>query len=598
MKRNLINTKFFIAKNGHDYARLDARALFLEVKAGRIYKDSYVFEEELDRWVHLISHKGIPSVIKNEALFCDSKVEEPDFKPKDEIIVKEIGSVDSSIVSLLETKLGEIDSKMTDFQRPLSVESDISKISSKLESLEKSFARAPKSTNNNLIEQVSKNLIDLKDEIIKSQEVSLNSESFINIEERIDQVLTEKVEKIFNDKFQKLTEKVESIKPVNTEQNLDIDLEEKFSKIDSVLEKLLDQNKDIKDIKEQVADRGDDHLSATMTRLEDHIRELNGKVESTLETTDGHNQVQQEKFDKLYVKYKNQVMENKVMKDKLDKAVRKMNILHERVNEMAQAQTQPQVEVAKPSLEELVEAPVGEAAKIIELSRPEKSRPEKSRTEKMMEEEDFDEILGLDDLKNGKSFEVTNNCKWMIDNGEGVLGPYRYDQMLKLKSTGKVSNETLIKIQGKGVWKHVSDFIELTAQSKILKEDKENPENSVYLVERSEYRAEVHELVNFTIDGIEHKGYLTNLSLGGGFVELTRLDEEEIKIGSQVTLYLDAPAFSESIVCDLKIRRVSKKRPKGFGFSFEANSEKNLEVLGQFIVDHISGAKKAGSTAA
>jgi len=559
MNKSLTKNKFFIAKNGQDFCHIDLNDLFVEVKAGNIFKDSFVFDEEGDRWVHLISHPLIPSLIKNEALFCCEKVEVPDFKPKDEIIVKEIGSVDNKIVNILEAKLAQFDSKISDFQRPLSVESDLSALSDKIVELEKSIKNdIAKTGSNKIVEQVSKNIIDLKDEV-KTQSPSID--------------LSE-----LKDLIEDVSNKIEETRPIELEQTQN-NVDEIITPIKDSVNKVLESHQELK---ESIVDKEDDHTSATLTRIENFIKNLDDKIDNQDESSKVH----QEKFDKLYVKYKNQVMENKVLKSKLDKAVKKMNILHDRVNEMAVDSAEK--EAPKPSLEELVDAPVGEAAKIIEMARPEVGKVD----------EDFNEILGLDDLKNGKSFEVINTAKWMIDNGEGVLGPYRYDQMIKLKSTGKINPNTLIKIQGKGRWKGINDFLELTAQSKVINEDKENPESSIYLVERSEYRAELHELVTFNIGDEEHKGYLTNLSLGGGFIELTRLDEESIKVGQHVTLYLSTPTFSDSIVCDLQIRRLNKKRPKGFGFTFEGNSEKNLEVLGQFIIDHISGTKKPGSSAA
>lgn len=568
MNKNVTKNKFFIAINGQDFTHVDQNDLYVEVKAGNVFKDSYVFDESTDRWVHLISHPKIPSLIKNEALFCPDKVEVPDFKPKDEIVIKEVGHVDGKIVNLLDSKLSQIDSKINEFQRPLSVESNFSEISDKIQDLEKNIkeniAQTNEETNQKnfeVVEQFSKNIIDLKDEVKNTKAPTIDRDE---------------VKNLFDELTAKVTQAVN-----NQETNIDIDLSDLERMKDSI-NSLMEANKGLVTYLETKS-KDDDHNSATLTRIEKYLKSVDGKIDDHGESSKTH----QEKFDKLYVKYKNQVMENKVLKGKLDKAVKKMNILHNRVNEMAVVANE--TETAQPSLEELVEAPVGEAAKIIEMAKP-VSQP--------VEDEDYEEILGVDDLKNGKSYEIDNKAKWMIDNGEGVLGPYRFDQMIKLKSTGKVNSETLIKIQGKGAWKSLVDFLELTAESKILKEDKQHPEESVYLIERSEYRAEVHELVNFTINDVEHKGYLTNVSLGGGFIEVTRLDEEVYTRGSKVTLYLSGPGFSESIVCDLDIKRVSKQRPKGFGFTFENNSEKNLEVLGQFIVDHISGTKKPGSSAA
>jgi hypothetical protein len=568
MNNNVTKTKFFIAINGQDFTRIDQNDLYVEVKAGNVFKDSYVFDEDADRWVHLISHPMIPSLIKNEALFCPDKVEVPDFKPKDEVVIKEVGHVDGKIVNLLDTKLSQIDTKIKEFQRPLSVENDFSEISDKIQNLEKNIKENIAQTNEEttqknieVVEQFSKNIIDLKDEVKNTKTPSIDKDE---------------VKTLFDELTAKVTEAVN-----NQETNIDIDLSDLERMKDSI-NSLMEANKGLVTYLETKS-KDDDHNSATLTRIEKYLKSVDGKIDDHGESSKTH----QDKFDKLYVKYKNQVMENKVLKGKLDKAVKKMNILHNRVNEMSVVAQE--VQAPQPSLEELVEAPVGEAAKIIEMAKP---------VAQPVVDEDYEEILGVDDLKNGKSYEIDNKAKWMIDNGEGVLGPYRFDQMLKLKSTGKVNSESLIKIQGKGAWKSLVDFLELTAESKILKEDKQSPEDSIYLIERSEYRAEVHELVNFTIDDVEHKGYLTNVSLGGGFIEVTRLDEEVYTRGAKVTLYLSGPGFSESIVCDLDIKRVSKQRPKGFGFTFENNSEKNLEVLGQFIVDHISGSKKPGSSAA
>ncbi|OIQ17090.1 MAG: hypothetical protein BM556_12810 [Bacteriovorax sp. MedPE-SWde] len=581
MEKKITKTKFFIAKNGQDYGHLDANDLFVEVVAGNVFKDSFVFNEDEDRWVHLISHNDIPSKIKNEALFCPDKIEVPDFKPKDEIIIKEIGNVDLTIVDIIDDKLNQIDSKIVEINSNPGDTTNIEELkteltdsfSQKINELESSIQTSLKSEiteviekssiDNSTVEQVGHNLISLKNEIKNEiQEAKREAK-----EEKLPVDNSE-----IKGLFESFSEKLKS-------SNAEIDLS-KLDKMETILSTLLEANKKLVETLEE-KEKENQHTGATLTRVEKSLKSLDDKINDHGESSKSD----QEKFDKLYVKYKNQVMENKVLKSKLDKAVTKMTILHKRVNEasvIAQQEERP-----KPTLEELVDAPVGEAAKIIEMSKA----PAPAR------DENFEEVLGVDDLKNGKSFEVTNNAIWLIDNGEGVKGPYRFDEMLKLKSTRKVNFDSLIKKKGAGTWSSLSDCLELSAESKLISEDKENPENSVYLIERSEYRADVHELVNFSIDGNEHKGYLTNISLGGGFIEVTRFNEEEYIRDKKVTLYIDGAAFSEPIICNLAIKRTSKNRPKGFGFIFENNSEKNLEVLGQYIVDYINRDKTGRSAA-
>lgn len=279
--------------------------------------------------------------------------------------------------------------------------------------------------------------------------------------------------------------------------------------------------------------------STFLTKEDEVIARVNTLKEmiSDLAKNDRSREELEQRLDKATLSIQNLTIENDLLKNNLKKSMTKTEILQNRINENAHV----------------------------------------SATKTFS-----DKDLGLEDLKNGKTFEFHNSKVWFIRNDRDSRGPLRFDELLKMKESQELRNWK-IKKSGDLQWQDMQNVLELCAEVSLQYEDRGNPEKSIYLVQRGEYRAEIREAITFVIRDNEYKGYLTNISLSGGFIEIVKLDGVDHSKDKTGTLYFNEGLVSESISCDFKIKRVSEGRPRGIGFAFINVSQKNTEVLGKLI---------------
>lgn len=253
-----------------------------------------------------------------------------------------------------------------------------------------------------------------------------------------------------------------------------------------------------------------------------------------------------EKVGQLTSKLSNALIENDILKENLKKALLKIEILQNRVNEN------------------------GHYSEVVHESR-----------------ENKEVEISFEELQNGKTYEFSNESEWLVLKDGKTTGPMRFDELFAMKKSGELV-EHKIRRKSELHWRDPEEVIELVSDVKLINENLKIPEKNIYKVERGEYRAEVRESVTFEIQGVEHKGILSNISLSGGFIELFKIDEFEAMIDKTGNLFLNEGLVSESIFCNFKIKRVSKNRPKGIGFSFVNVNAKNLEILGKLITSQIN----------
>lgn len=196
------------------------------------------------------------------------------------------------------------------------------------------------------------------------------------------------------------------------------------------------------------------------------------------------------------------------------------------------------------------------------------------------------ESLNLAGLKNGKSYEIINKKTWQYDTGAGVVGPLRFDEILEDFENGKLTDDTPVKKKVGAAWIPARDCLELNTEAELIHIDETNIEKNKYLIERTEYRVELQEVISFSLGGLkkEFKGYLSNLSLSGGFIEVTQFEDSLIK-GGRGTLFISEGTFSRAVAIDFTIMRTSKHRPKGLGIRFESVSDTILEVIGECMIN-------------
>lgn len=255
------------------------------------------------------------------------------------------------------------------------------------------------------------------------------------------------------------------------------------------------------------------------------------------------------KIEQLTSKLTNALMENEILRGDLKKALLKVEILQNRINENAVNKTQDY-------------------------------------------SDDLTEVNSFEELQNGKTYEFSNDCEWLYLKDSKAQGPVRFDELLALKMSSTLFG---LKIRRKSElhWRDPEEIIELTSKITVVSENSKIPEKNIYRVERGEYRAEVRQSITFEFMEIEYKGILSNISLSGGFIELFKTEEFENAIDKTGILFLNEGLVSESICCDIKIKRISKNRPKGIGFSFVNVNSKNLEILGKLITSKINSKKAA-----
>ncbi|MFG1492199.1 PilZ domain-containing protein [Halobacteriovorax sp. ZH4_bin.1] len=400
----------------------------------------------------------------------------------------------------------------------------------------------------------------------------------------------------------------------------------------------------IGDITQLIGSSGSDRSEIIIGKLEsildetNLISDVNRKITKVLSTArelgDGNSNSQeyQAKFNALKIKYKNLAVENKIARKNLSKVIAKAKALNAKL------------EVAEKELENFKSytdskigiSAVNEEVKIEDVTPPEQSTSAGpkinliSRDSLVLEDEDrtveidlseeatgeFDissggleiatraqvddlelDRLNIEGLKNGKSFEISNKKSWQYDTGAGVVGPLRFDEMLVDLEKNIITSETLVKKKAGAPWVAAKECLELNTQAQLVSEDKENPENNKYQIERTEYRVDLQELVSFSLVGVQkdYKGYLTNLSLSGGFVEVTKFEKEFDK-NTRGTIYISEGLFGRALAVDFTIMRASKNRPRGFGLRFESVSDSIMEVIGERMIEILNNnddSKKA-----
>ncbi|WP_412462736.1 PilZ domain-containing protein [Halobacteriovorax sp. RT-2-6] len=417
-----------------------------------------------------------------------------------------------------------------------------------------------------------------------------------------------------------------------------VQLREEFSeKISSVEER-------IGDITQLVGSSSGDRSEAILTKLESVLDEtslisdVNRKITKVLSTTreleDGNTNTQeyQSKFNALKIKYKNLAVENKLARKNLSKVIAKAKALNAKLEvaeqELANFKSYTDSKIGISAVNDSVEIEevvsedntpstprinliprdslvLEDEDRTVEIDLSEEATGEfdissgglEIATRAQADDEELDR-LNIEGLKNGKSFEISNKKTWQYDTGAGVVGPLRFDEMLVDFEKKIVTSSTLVKKKAGAPWVAAKDCLELNTQAQLIFEDKENPENNKYQIERTEYRVELQELVSFSLVGVqkEYKGYLTNLSLSGGFVEVTKFEKEFDK-NTRGTIYISEGIFGRAVAIDFTIMRASKNRPRGFGLRFESVSDAIMEVIGECMIDILNDNEEAKKAA-
>lgn len=528
--------KIIIAETLNEFREVDLNDLYVEALSGVVFSNQYAFDKDERTWSYLSEFK-IPDVIKTALQKSPTKFEMPTTCPDGDTLEESLPHNSSSQDEL------------------------ISAIS-------------------NLIKA---EVANLKEEMIDRVE---------QVEERIGDVVQH---------FEKSSENGP----------------DKSEKIISKLDHLLDESNLISDVNRKVS----------------KILNTTKEIEDSGTTANEH----KKKFEALKVKYKNLSVENKLAKKNLSKVIAKAKALNAKLevaereldhfreyslnaSKNPEATTKKEVEIVNETQEvkhqeEVLKPKFNMVSQDVLVKNNEEDFDaseevtgefdissgglEMATSERAQNDDNELESLNLEGLKHGKSYKISNKKTWSYDTGAGVVGPLRFDEMLEDIAKGSVKPETLVKKKPGSPWISCSDCLELNTKAELVIEDCDNPENNKYLIERTEYRIELEEIVSFSINDIqkEFKGYLTNLSLSGGFIEVTQF-EKEFEVDSRGTLYIKEGRFPRAIGIDFTVMRTSsQKRPKGIGLRFEAVSDAILEVIGECMIDILNQEEQSKNVA-
>ncbi len=396
-------------------------------------------------------------------------------------------------------------------------------------------------------------------------------------------------------------------------------------------------------IKEEVGQLRDEmsvKVEAVETRIGDAIKKIPKPAAREIEASGVDAGEYKKKFEALKVKYKNLSVENKLAKKNLSKVIAKAKALNAKL-EVAERELEHfreySLKASQTPTNNVEEEVLEVTNETQEVNHPEEDlRPkinmisqdvlisdgpvidetdaseevtgefdissgglEMASSSRAQSDDDELESLNLDGLKSGKSYEISNKKTWLYDTGAGVVGPLRFDEMLEDLIKGNIKGDTLVKKKVGASWVPSRDCLELNTKAEKIFDDAQNPENNKYLIERTEYRVGLQEIVSFSIRGVqkEFKGYLTNLSLSGGFIEVTQF-EDVFTQDSMGTIFISEGRFERAIAVDFTIMRTSaQKRPKGLGIRFEAVSDTVLEVIGECMLEILNNDDQNKSAA-
>ncbi|PIK16174.1 PilZ domain-containing protein [Halobacteriovorax sp. JY17] len=188
----------------------------------------------------------------------------------------------------------------------------------------------------------------------------------------------------------------------------------------------------------------------------------------------------------------------------------------------------------------------------------------------------------------GDSFEVPNSKVWMIQNEEkAVSGPFEFSEVYHMKINGELDGNIKIK-KGVDPYRVKADIFELSVPVITHGEG----DSIRYFINRTSMRVPFYELITFEINGVEHRGYCTSLSLGGIFLELNELSDDFV-IDKTGRVLFSAGAVDSPFQCVAQVKNISKSRPKGLGLMFVDLPDQARVDISFYINNYLNKTKQA-----
>lgn len=193
----------------------------------------------------------------------------------------------------------------------------------------------------------------------------------------------------------------------------------------------------------------------------------------------------------------------------------------------------------------------------------------------------------------GDYYEVDNGFIWNIQIDNEIKGPYRYEDMKSFIKFKKLPESTMVRKKGEKDWCPLHLNYELKANIVEKIDRSSGKEVKRFFFPRSDYRAPFYELATLEIGGQEFKGHCTSLSVGGCFMEFSKLDLDAMKKGSVGVIKISSETLSEEITAGIIVRNISERRPKGLGMQFQAVASKEKEAILEYINNYLDSQKEA-----
>lgn len=213
-------------------------------------------------------------------------------------------------------------------------------------------------------------------------------------------------------------------------------------------------------------------------------------------------------------------------------------------------------------------------------------------TEVQEDTNDQDDILDSSDDEElnrliGDAFEVSNDRIWMVSkDGQEPSGPYDFTEIYKMKINGELDKNVKVK-KGTEFYKPKSEIFELS----VPVSTHGSGENIRYFIKRSSMRVPFYELVTFEINGEEHRGYCTSLSLGGIFIELNQLSSDLV-VDKKGRILFSAGALDNPFQCVAQVKNISESRPRGIGLMFVDLPELAKDDITFYINNYLNKTKQ------
>jgi hypothetical protein len=189
----------------------------------------------------------------------------------------------------------------------------------------------------------------------------------------------------------------------------------------------------------------------------------------------------------------------------------------------------------------------------------------------------------------GESYEICNGKVWFYKQSAKEHGPFGFEEILKLKREERVTESTLLKnINTNTGWKTLNDHFEFqtTFETIITQENGEAVKR--FFIKRQSIRVPIYDIMCLESNESEFKGYCTSLSLGGCFMELTRLKEGDFEKEDTATVTIMGNILDSQIVTQVCIKNISLSRPRGLGLMFTDLDDNSRKMLEKYISESLS----------